>query len=103
MEAGKLLAAKLKSISTAASTANTEIEKAALFAAAQSILEYFRGDNEKWKPNTVAKVETAVWHIAAAVGYGPDNGHNRSQHIGWAYSAIDTVVHLLGNDQALEN
>lgn len=97
METGQILATKLKAIATAASTAESEIDKAALFAASQAILKYFEGDEEKWDGYTLEKASTAVWHIAAALGYGPDNGHYRSQHISWAYGSIDTLLHKISS------
>lgn len=101
METGQILATKLKAIATAASTTDSEIDKAALFAASQAILKYFESDEDKWDRYTHQKVSGAAWHIAAALGYGPDNGHNRSQHVSWAYGEIDTLLHVISSRLAI--
>ena len=86
-----LLANRLKELAKLASQANTEFEKAAVYAATTSIQAEFDAVEEDFDGYTLEKVFQACRHICAAVGYDTTNGHESDQHIVWAYGSISSL------------
>lgn len=95
-----LLATKLSELVDLARAAETPFERAAVFAATESIASRFRSPDESFSGYQLEKVGQARSHIAAAVGYDIDNGHDRDAHIGWAIGAINNLKNQLERRRA---
>ena len=90
-----LAAQKLEGLARLAGEAETEFEKAAVFAAATVLCGQFRGPHEEFDGYILEKVEGARWHIAASLGFDVTNGHDAHQHRVWALGEIDTLHNVL--------
>ena len=91
----KLAAQKFEELARLAGLADTEFEKAAVYAAAEALAARFREVESEFSAYALEKVESARWSIAAAVGYDVTNGHGREQHVGWAYAAASTLQNVI--------
>lgn len=79
--------AKLEDLIGLAGRANTDFEKAAVFAAAVPLIAFIEAEAEHGFSDALENVERLRWHLAASVGYEVDNGHAASQHRSWAHAA----------------
>ena len=89
----KILANQLDHLARLASTATTEFEKAAVYAATRAIVVQFEETEDQWDGYFLEKLTTGAWHINAAVGYDVDNGHDRSHHVSAALGPV-SYTHL---------
>lgn len=83
---------KLRTIAAEAMVAETESEKAALFCAARILAQDLQ---ELELPGMSEHIERSRWSICAILGYDVTNGHSRSDHLSWAFSALDILEHSL--------
>lgn len=90
-----LYAKKLEELVDLARKADTAFEKAAVFAATQSLANAFFADEDQFKAYVLEKVEQARWHICASIGYDITNGHDEQQHRSWALGAVNTLHDVL--------
>lgn len=76
--------------------ADTDFEKAAVFAASAPLIAFIKADAEKRFPHALENVERLRWSLAASVEYEIDNGHDVRQHRAWARAAVaglrDTLI-----------
>lgn len=75
--------------------ANTDFEKAAVFAATITLVKDLEAEIGETNPYALENLERARWHTCAIVGYDVDNGHDASMHRSWASSAVKTLRDLL--------
>jgi hypothetical protein len=94
-----ILAARLEDLARLASTAETDFEKAAVYAATRAIVAQFEESEDNTQEYSLEKITAAAWHINAAIGYDIDNGHDRSHHISSAYGQISTLKRLLSKGE----
>ncbi|KAF1723121.1 hypothetical protein [Pseudoxanthomonas wuyuanensis] len=94
-----ILAARLDDLAKLASTATTDFEKAAVYAATRSIVAQFEETEEQLDGYLLEKLTTSALHINAAVGYDIDNGHDRSHHVSAALGQISTLKSLLSKGE----
>jgi hypothetical protein len=79
---------KLEELIGMAERANTDFEKAAVFAASAPLIAFIEAEAEERFPHALENVERFRWHLAASVGYEIDNGHPALQHRSWARAAV---------------
>jgi hypothetical protein len=91
----KILAARLDDLAKLASIAETDFEKAAIYAATRAIVAQFDEVEDEFDEYLLEKLTAGAWHINAAIGYDIDNGHDRSHHVSAAYGQISTLKSLL--------
>jgi hypothetical protein len=90
-----LMAEKLEQLAYLARDAESEYEKAAVFAAAIAIASAFEADEESFSDYALENVERARRSISAAVGYDITNGHDRTQHVVFALGAAGNLKSVL--------
>nr|WP_321239327.1 hypothetical protein [uncultured Tolumonas sp.] len=90
-----LCAKKLEDLIDLARQAESAFEKAAVFAATQSLADAFFADEDQFNSYALEKVEQARLHICASIGYDITNGHDEQQHRAWALGAIHTLQDVL--------
>ena len=90
-----LYAKKFEELLGLSRQAETAFEKAAIFAATQSLANAFFEEEESFDGYALEKVEQARWHICASIGYDTTNGHDAQQHRSWALGAINTLQDVL--------
>ena len=81
MNDSRILAARLEDLAKLASIAETDFEKAAVYAATRAIVAQFEESEDEFDGYLLEKITAAAWHINAAIGYDIDNG----QEIGRAH------------------
>lgn len=91
-----LMANRLLELAEMARTAATDFERAAVFAAAESINSIFRAAEQE-EPDlyggyVLEKLEMARWHICAAVGYDTNNRLDVGMHVTGAMGAASTLI-----------
>ena len=91
MNAPFLVISKLEDLIRAAASAESEFEKAAIFAATRTLINDLDSGTEESLPQLGENIERARWSICAILGYDITNGHSKDQHLSWALSAL---VHL---------
>jgi oligoendopeptidase F len=82
---------KLEDLLHIAKSADTEAERAAIYAATQCLSADLKEHFETFDPYLIENIERARWSICAMVGYDITNDHDISQHASWASSAIDIL------------
>lgn len=105
----QLGAEKLEHLLDLARTAETDFEKAAVFAAAKALESMFDADTDErlgaQQLNTYAmeKVASACWFIMAIVGYDITNGHDADRLAVFAMGDISTLKRVLrdGSDNGV--
>ncbi len=73
-------------------------EKAGLYAALRGVcVDFDEYIEEKRHGHGYAheKVGRVLWHLGAALGFDVTNGHDKSQHLSWAFGDMDTLGGLL--------
>ena len=90
-----LVAKKLESLIDLARLADSEFEKAAVFAATESLVRKFQDEEDEFDSYALEKVSQIRWGVAAALGYDIDNGHPKDHHIVSAMSAASTLLDVL--------
>ena len=85
-----ILTKRLKELAKLSGTVHSEIERAAVYAATQTIEDQFRNTEPELDPYPLEKITSACWSIRAAIGYDVTNGHEPSSHVSWAIGAIST-------------
>ena len=88
-----ITATKFVELSRLAGVANTDFEKAAVFAAAEALAAQFNVDEEGYSAFAMECVASARLNICAAVGYAAASTHDRGQH---AASALAAAIALRG-------
>ncbi len=96
-----LYAKKFEELVELARKAETAFEKAAVFAATQSLAGAFFEEEENFSGYVLEKVELARWHICAAIGYDITNGHDEQKHQSWALGAINTLQDVLSENNSV--
>lgn len=94
-----LAAKKLGELVGLAGEAESEFEKAAIFAAVTVIVTEFENKEEELDSYLLENLERVRWHTSAALGYDIDNGHDKSQHLSWARGAVGTLRGLISDLQ----
>lgn len=94
-----LYANKFKELVDLTKTAETAFEKAAIFAATQSLASAFSEKQDEFDGYVLEKVEYARWHICACIGYDITNGHDEQLHRSWAIGAIDSLLNVLSQNK----
>ena len=90
-----LVAEKLASLIDLARLADSEFEKAAVFAATETLFQKFQDEEDQFDAYALEKVSQIRWGIAAALGYDIDNGHPKDHHIVSALGAASTLLDVL--------
>lgn len=80
---------KLGDLHAAAKTAETEYEKAAVFAATTVLINFLDAELGDGDPYVGENIERLRWSICAMVGYDIDNGRDKKQHSAWVLAALD--------------
>lgn len=74
-------------------------ERAALYSAARFLLDdiraHFTPEAGRIDGYMSEKIHKSRWHIAAALGFDIDNGHDDTQHRVWAFGQLDTLASLI--------
>lgn len=91
----KVLGARLNDLAKLASIAETDFEKAAIYAATRAIVAQFDEVKDEFDGYLLEKLTAGAWRINAAIGYDIDNGHDCSHHIRAAYGQISILKSLL--------
>ena len=95
MNDSRILAARLEDLAKLASIAETDFEKAAVYAATRAIVAQFEESQDEFDGYLLEKITAAAWHINAAIGYDIDNSQDRSHHISSANGEINTLKRLV--------
>lgn len=97
----ELGAEKLKHLLDLAQSAETDFERAAVFAATAALEKMFDADTDERMGDrqldgyAMEKVGNACWCIRAIVGYDIDNGHDARQLAVFALGDISTLNGVL--------
>jgi hypothetical protein len=86
-----LMANKFEQLAYMARDANTEYEKAAVYAAATAIALEFEKISNDYGAYALETVAKARWSICAAVGYDNTDGHSKEQHVTFALDAASML------------
>ena len=89
------MAVKLEQLAGLVREAETEFEKAAIFAATQAIATAFNEAEDQFDAYALEQVEKARWSICAAIGYDVTNNHDASSHVSWALGAASNLRSVL--------
>ena len=90
-----LVAKKLASLVDLARLADSEFEKATVFAATESLVRKFQDEEDQFDAYALEQVSKIRWGVAAALGYDIDNGHPKDHHIVSALGAASTLLDVL--------
>lgn len=90
-----LVAKKLASLVDLARLADSEFEKATVFAATESLVRKFQDEEDQFDAYALEQVSKIRWCVAAALGYDIDNGHPKDHHIVSALGAASTLLDVL--------
>lgn len=88
---------KLNDLVNAAEEAETEFEKAAVFAAASILLNLVETEAIRVNEHFTENVQRARHGIGAALGYDITNGHTKEMHISWASTAVMMLKRQFGS------
>lgn len=91
----RLLIERLDDLAGLCGKACNDYDRAAVYAAAQSLKSELLKDGNGLDSYAREKVVSACWSICAAVGYDVDNNHEAHQHVSWAYGEISTLRGLI--------
>ena len=94
-----LMAQKLGSLAKLASAAHSDFEKAAVFAAAETIATAFNSSESNFGGYALENVEKARWHICAMVGYDVTNGLDKALHASAATSAANALERIVSSSK----
>lgn len=99
MNSPKLAVERLNEIVKACHGDSELFERAALYSAARFLLDdirmHFMLEEGRIDSYMSEKIQSARWHIAAALGFDIDNGHDAGQHRVWALGQLDTLSNLI--------
>lgn len=74
-------------------------ERAALYSTARFLLDdirkHFTPEEGRIDSHMSEKIHNVQWHIAAALGFDIDNGHDDGQHRVWALGQLNTLSDLI--------
>jgi len=88
----KVSAASLRELIDGLRTANTLVERAALFSAIRLLCDDFvNADDDLVNGYAKEKAGQIRWHSAAALGFDITNGHSAQDHRVWALGAMSSL------------
>ena len=93
-----LAISKLEQLAWLAATAESDIDKAALYAATMALLNTMKGTEDASMRCIEGPLERARWSICAMLGYDAPGGHDKDTHLVWALGLI-TVMRRTLNGQ----
>ncbi|MBY6223556.1 hypothetical protein [Ferrimonas balearica] len=97
MNSPSFLAKKLEDLCKLSGKAESDFEKASLFAAAEAIVNRFLVDEYRIVLNGYAKEKliTARYHISQATGFADSGGHSVQSLVAMAMGQAHTFVQLM--------
>ena len=102
-----LAVARLRDIIGEAHRDRSLAERSALYSAARYLLsdirKHFTPEKGRLDGYMSEKIHKTRWHIAAALDFDIDNGHDDEQHRVWAYGSLDTLSSLINEAIARED
>jgi hypothetical protein len=92
-----LAISKFEQLAWLAATAESDIDKAALYGATMTLFNTLNDENESQQLGIGKSLESTRWSICAMLGYDITNGHDKDTHLVWALGWIAIMRRTLGN------
>jgi hypothetical protein len=90
----KIVINKLEALINEARTADTEVEKAAIFGAIRWLIADIEKANKEYDWLLGEKIGRVHWSACALLGYDTDNGHSKHDH----FTSAQGHLQILGRD-----
>lgn len=83
-----LAIAKFEQLAWLAATAESDVDKAALYAATMALRGALQEEAAMARADLGKSLESLRWSICAMLGYDHTNGHDKDTHLVWALGHI---------------
>lgn len=95
-----LAISKLEQLAWLAATAESDIDKAALFGATMGVFNVLKEAGESSHQGVAEPLERARWSICSMLGYEDPNEHDKDIHLVWALGLIAIMRRSLNGPPA---